>query len=78
MPGARCILSNNHVLAITNAASVGDHILQPSPADGTNSITPTRIATLSDFEPLTFGSAVNRMDAAIAALDDIGSAVPAS
>ena len=76
-PGARCILSNNHVLAMSNAASLGDHILQPSPADAsTSSNTPSRIATLTDFEPLRFGSAVNRMDAAIAALDDVDSAIP--
>ena len=75
-PGARCILSNNHVLAISNAASLGDDILQPGPADGSSSNTPTRIATLTDFEPLRFGSALNHMDAAIAALDDIDSAIP--
>ena len=76
-PGARCILSNNHVLAISNTASLGDHILQPSPADAsTSSNTPSRIATLTDFEPLRFGSAVNHMDAAIAALEDVDSAIP--
>ena len=75
-PGGRCILSNNHVLAVSNAASRGDHIFQPSPSDGASSGTSTRIATLTDFEPLRFGSAVNRMDAAIAALDDVDSVIP--
>lgn len=75
-PGARCILSNNHVLAVANAANIGDEILQPGPEDASSSNTPARIATLADFEPLRFGSAVNRMDAAIAALDDANSAVP--
>ena len=75
-PVGRCILSNNHVLVASNAASLGDHILQPSLSDGSSSNTPARIATLTDFEPLTFGSAVNRMDAAIAALDNVGLATP--
>ncbi len=75
-PGGRCILSNNHVLALSNTANLGDHVLQPSPSDGSSSNPPTRIATLTDFEPLRFGSAVNRMDAAIAALDEIDSAIP--
>ena len=72
----RCILSNNHVLAISNAASPGDPILQPGPSDESDSDTPTPIATLVDFEPLRFGSAVNHIDAAIAVLDDADSAVP--
>ena len=29
-----CILSNNHVLADSNAASIGDNIIQPGSADG--------------------------------------------
>ena len=72
----RCVLSNNHVLAVSNAAILGDEIRQPSLSDGSSSNTPTRIATLTDFEPLSFGSAVNRIDAAIAALDDVDSAIP--
>ena len=75
-PAGRCILSNNHVLAVANAASTGDEILQPGAADASSSNTPARIATLTDFEPLRLGSAVNRMDAAIAALDDVDSAIP--
>ena len=74
--GARCILSNNHVLAVANAASLGDHIIQPGSADSSSSNTPARIATLTDFELLRFGSAVNHMDAAIAALVDIHAVIP--
>ena len=73
-PGGRCVLSNNHVLVVSNAAGLGDHIFQPSPSDAASSGTYARIATLTDFEPLRFGSAVNRMDAAIAALDHADSA----
>ena len=75
-PDARCILSNNHILAASNAANLGDDILQPGAADSSSSNTSTRIATLTDFERLRFGSAVNRVDAAIAALDDIKTAIP--
>lgn len=75
-PDARCILSNNHILAVSNAASLGDDILQPGAADSSSSNTPTPIATLTDYEPLRFGSAVNRMDAAIASLNDVNLAVP--
>jgi len=51
--GQAYILSNNHVLADTNAAGIGDPIYQPGAADsGTSN---DRIATLSDFEPINFG-----------------------
>ena len=43
-PGGRCILSNNHVLAVSNAASRGDHIFQPSPSDGASSGTSTHVS----------------------------------
>ncbi len=52
--GQLFILSNNHVLAASNAAQVGDSILQPGPADGGTSH--DRIAVLEDFVPLDFGS----------------------
>lgn len=71
-----CILSNNHVLADTNGGVSGDDILQPGPDDQAPGGSPRRIAGLTDFEPLRFGSAVNHIDAAIAALDDPGSAIP--
>lgn len=75
-PVGRCILSNNHVLAVSNAANLGDHILQPSLSDASGSDAPAPIATLADFEPLKFGSAVNLIDAAIAVLHDVNSAIP--
>ncbi len=56
------ILSNNHVLANCNSCAVGDPILEPGPIDGGT----TSIAELTEWEPLMFGSGVNKMDAAIA------------
>lgn len=47
------ILSNNHVLANSNAAQVGDAILQPGPADGGTSA--DQIGTLEQFIPIGFG-----------------------
>lgn len=65
------ILSNNHVLANSNNARLGDHILQPGPYDG--GVDPSdRIAILSRFIPITFEPPVpraqhnNLVDAAIA------------
>jgi len=60
------IVSNNHVLAASNAASAGDAVLQPGPAD--SGMTTDRVATLRSFEPLRPG-APNRVDAALATLD---------
>ncbi len=58
------ILSNNHVIANINNATLGDTIVQPGAIDGgVNS--DDAIATLSDFEPLDF-IGTNTMDAAIA------------
>lgn len=61
------ILSNNHVLANSNASRVGDAILQPGAIDGGKNPT-DRIATLSRFVPIKFGSLdnYNLVDAAIA------------
>lgn len=53
--GQALILSNNHVLANTNAAVISDPIYQPGPADG--GISQDRIATLLEFEPIDFGDA---------------------
>jgi hypothetical protein len=65
------VLSNNHVLANSNAAALGDAILQPGPFDG--GVDPMdRIATLSRFVPITFEPPVPRalhrniVDAAVA------------
>lgn len=46
------ILSNNHVLANSNAAQVGDAILQPGPHDGGTSA--DQIGTLEQFVPVGF------------------------
>ena len=47
------ILSNNHVLANSNAAQLGDAILQPGPHDGGTSA--DKIGTLEQFVPVGFG-----------------------
>ncbi len=71
VPPRYYILSNNHVLANSNAAAPGDPILQPGPFDG--GVDPAdRIARLSRFIPITFAPAVplplhnNLVDAAVA------------
>ena len=46
------ILSNNHVLANSNAANIGDEILQPGPHDG--GLSSDQIAKLSEFVPIEF------------------------
>jgi len=51
--GTIYILSNNHVLANSNEASIGDSILQPGPHDG-GQHPQDQIAELSDFVPITF------------------------
>jgi len=47
------ILSNNHVLANSNAGQLGDAILQPGPHDGGTSA--DQIGTLEQFIPIGFG-----------------------
>jgi hypothetical protein len=47
------ILSNNHVLANSNAAKKDDRILQPGPHDG-GVVVVNEIATLEQFEPIRF------------------------
>jgi hypothetical protein len=66
------LLSNNHVLANCDKASIGDPILQPGPLDGG---TNPPIAELTDFEPIMDGGP-KIMDAAIARVLDINSVVP--
>ncbi|MGH6692548.1 MAG: CARDB domain-containing protein, partial [Gammaproteobacteria bacterium] len=59
------ILSNNHVLAASNNAQLGDPAYQPGVFDGGTAA--DQIATLSDFQPITFTtSASNTVDGAIA------------
>ncbi|MCH8837853.1 MAG: hypothetical protein IIA60_08645 [Candidatus Marinimicrobia bacterium] len=63
--GSTCILSNNHVLADQNNATIGDPILQPGSADG-GTDPADRIALLKRF--VTIDPAVaNQVDAALAA-----------
>ena len=71
----RYILSNNHVLADTNAASAGDDILQPGKHDASSSHPSRRIAGLSDWEDIDFVGN-NHMDAAVAQLDDSVTVIP--
>jgi hypothetical protein len=69
-------LSNNHVYADENQASIGDKVLQPGPIDG--GINPgDAIGTLFDFEPINFGGN-NIIDAAIAlsSTNLLGNATP--
>ena len=61
------ILGNNHVLANSNDASLGDYTLQPGPFDGGQD-PEDAIATLSAFEPIAFDGSANTIDAAIAEL----------
>lgn len=57
-------LSNNHVYADENRASIGDDVLQPGAFDG--GTTGDDIGTLSVFEPIDFFGGINFIDAAIA------------
>src|SRR5947209_20546246 len=59
------ILMNNHVIAISNCASIGDPEYQPGPFDGGTAA--DQIATLSDFQVIFFAAnGTNTIDAAIA------------
>jgi hypothetical protein len=49
--GQKFILSNNHVLANSNQAQIGDPILQPGPYDG-GTYPADQIASLADFVPI--------------------------
>jgi hypothetical protein len=61
------ILSNNHVLANSNAAAIGDPILQPGAYDG-GTLPGDTVARLTRFVPISFGSPdrYNLVDAALA------------
>ncbi|OLC87386.1 MAG: hypothetical protein AUI86_06975, partial [Gemmatimonadetes bacterium 13_1_40CM_3_66_12] len=71
------ILSNNHVLANSNGATIGDPEYQPGPYDGGTAA--DQIATLTDFQAIDFSGANNTIDAAIAlsSTDLLDNAVPA-
>ena len=59
------ILSNNHVLANSNGANIGDPEYQPGPFDGGTAA--DQIATLTDFQVISFATnGSNTIDAAIA------------
>jgi PKD repeat protein len=70
------ILSNNHVLANSNAASIGDPALQPGPYDGGTAA--DQIGTLAAFQTIVMGGSSNTMDAAIARVNaaDVLGATP--
>ncbi len=70
-------LSNNHVFAGVNTASIGDPITQPGPDDG-GSDPGDRIATLAEYQAIDFNGGDNTMDAAIAltSAGDVGTATP--
>lgn len=57
------ILSNNHVLANSNAGRVNDSIIQPGRADGGRH-PGDQIAVLARWVPINFGGAPNIVDAA--------------
>ena len=51
----KLILSNNHVMANSNNAKIGDPILQPGPYDG-GKVADDTVATLLRYVPINFGS----------------------
>ena len=68
-PSRYYVLSNNHVLANSNNAHIGDPILQPGPFDG-GTFPSDLIARLTRYVPIKFHTAttkpLNYVDAAIA------------
>jgi len=75
--GALYVLSNNHVLANSNNASIGDPALQPGPYDG-GTAPADQIGTLAAFNTIDFSGGPNTIDAAIALADatKLGNATP--
>ena len=64
--GTQYILSNNHVMARSNRASIGDLIVQPGLLDvGCSNIPGDAVGVLADYEPISYSSN-NLVDAAIA------------
>lgn len=66
--GSLCILSNNHILADGNSASIGDATIQPGDADGGSSPVDD-IGALKRFITVSC-TATNRVDAAISQVGD--------
>jgi hypothetical protein len=70
-------LSNNHVYANENLASIGDNVLQPGTYD--DGVDPDdAIGTLDAFVPIAFDGSANLVDAAIAlsSVADLDNATP--
>lgn len=66
--GSTYILSNNHVMADENRATVNDPIYQPGPYDGGRAA--DQIANLTDYVDIVFSTSANNLvDAAIAAVN---------
>lgn len=72
-------LSNNHIYANENLASIGDNVLQPGPYDGGND-PEDAIGKLSAFVPVKFDGTNNIVDAAIAlsSTANLGNATPSN
>ena len=70
-------LSNNHVYADVNSASIGDNVLQPGPTDG-GTDPADAIGTLYDYQEILLDGPNNYIDAAIAITDvnAVGYATP--
>ena len=70
-------MSNNHIFADTNEASLDDPVLQPGRFDGGRA-PQDQIGILVDFEPVAFDGSENLIDAAIAltTLDDLDNETP--
>lgn len=64
--GETFILSNNHVLANSNDAQIGDAILQPGPVDG-GVIATDHIANLEAFVPISYAVPEPPSDCGVAA-----------
>ncbi len=71
-------LSNNHVFAGINTASIGDPILQPGPIEDGGVDPADRIGTLYAYQPIDFNGGDNTMDAAIAltSSSSVGTSTP--
>jgi hypothetical protein len=75
-------LSNNHVYANSNDASIGDNVIQPGTFDGgvdPNDSLVDVIGQLCDYEPIDFSVfGMNTIDAAIACttMGEVGNATP--
>ncbi|MEV0388475.1 hypothetical protein [Nonomuraea sp. NPDC050643] len=60
------ILSNNHVLARSNSAAIGEQIVQPGRHDDDTDVADNVIGTLVRYVPINFSGGNNYVDAAIA------------